>query len=130
MLSNDDLRSFYRDYIACLNNQNWDDLALYVSDCVTHNNKLLGLDGYREMLVNDYRAIPDLHFKIELLAVELPYIAARLRFNCSPQDGFLGLNYSGKSVSFCENVFYEISSGQITSVYSIIDKAAIEAQLL
>lgn len=130
MRSRDELRTFYHSYIDCLNGQNWSGLARFVSEIVTHNGRFLGIDGYREMLENDYRRIPDLRFEVEVLATEPPYIAARLRFNCSPQDGFLGLDFNGRSVSFCEHVFYEISGGQITSVHSIIDKAAIESQLL
>jgi predicted ester cyclase len=30
---------------------------------------------------------------------------------------------------FCENVFYEFREGKIDNVWSVIDKAAIEAQL-
>jgi predicted ester cyclase len=32
-------------------------------------------------------------------------------------------------VSFAENVFYEFGLSKITAVWSVIDKAAIEAQL-
>jgi predicted ester cyclase len=32
-------------------------------------------------------------------------------------------------VSFAENVFYEFRSGKVWQVWSVIDKAAIEAQL-
>ena len=36
---------------------------------------------------------------------------------------------NGKRVSFCENVFYEFGDDKIRQVWSVIDKAAIEAQL-
>jgi predicted ester cyclase len=39
------------------------------------------------------------------------------------------LRVAGRRVSFSENVFYEYKLGKIASVWSIIDKAAIEAQL-
>jgi len=32
-------------------------------------------------------------------------------------------------VSFTENVFYELNEGRIMNVWSVIDKAAVEAQL-
>ena len=32
-------------------------------------------------------------------------------------------------ISFAENVFYEVNDGKITHVLSVIDKAAIEAQI-
>jgi predicted ester cyclase len=34
-----------------------------------------------------------------------------------------------ESVSFSENVLYEFDDGKIRNVWSVIDKAAIEAQL-
>ena len=81
------------------------------------------------MLEQDFRDIPDLRFDIELLISEPPRIAARLKFDCSPAGRFLGLAVDGKRVSFCENVFYDFGDGKIRQVWSVIDKAAIEAQL-
>jgi predicted ester cyclase len=81
------------------------------------------------MLVKDFEDIPDLRFNIELLACTPPLVAARLAFNCSPKATFLGLDVHGRTVSFAENVFYEFKLGKIVSVWSVIDKAAIEAQL-
>src|SRR5438105_5024143 len=39
------------------------------------------------------------------------------------------VHVNGKRVSFTENVFYEFRSEKIREVWSVIDKAAIEAQL-
>ena len=50
-------------------------------------------------------------------------------FECSPRHEFLGLPVNGRKVSFTENVFYEFLGGRIRKVWSVIDKAAIEAQL-
>jgi predicted ester cyclase len=58
-----------------------------------------------------------------------PYIASLLGFDCTPKGTFLGLHVSGKRVSFTENVIYEFRSEKIVQVWSVIDKAAIEAQL-
>jgi SnoaL-like polyketide cyclase len=58
-----------------------------------------------------------------------PLVAARLAFRCSPKGKFLGLSVNGRMVSFAENVFYEFRLSKIASVWSVIDKAAIEAQL-
>jgi predicted ester cyclase len=41
----------------------------------------------------------------------------------------MGLPVNGKRVSFAENVFYETDGFKIKQVWSVIDKAAIEAQL-
>ena len=60
---------------------------------------------------------------------EPPYVASRLLFDCSPKGIFMGLPVNGRRISFSENVFYAFSGGRIRSVWSVIDKAAIEAQL-
>ncbi|MGV7218284.1 ester cyclase [Bradyrhizobium sp. UFLA05-112] len=123
------LADIYRSYIACLNRQDWPALGQFVHDNVSHNAKTLGLAGYRAMLEQDFREIPDLHFNIELLICDPPHIACRLTFDCTPVRTFLGLGVNGKRVSFCENVFYEFRDEKIWQVWSVVDKAAIEAQL-
>lgn len=123
------LSETYRAYIACLNQQDWSRLGMFVGDEVIHNDQRIGLSGYREMLERDFREIPDLHFEIQLLVCEPPRIASRLHFDCSPLGTFLGLPVNGKRVAFTENVFYEFHDGRIRQVWSIIDKAAIERQL-
>lgn len=81
------------------------------------------------MLEGNFSDIPDLHFDVELLICEPSYVASRLVFECSPKETFLGLNIDGQKVSFCENVFYAFQDGRIKDVWSVIDKAAIEAQI-
>ena len=123
------LSDLYRAYIDCLNRRDWEELAQYVDDEVEHNGRPLELSGYRDMLVRDFEDIPDLRFNVQLLACSPPLVAARLAFTCSPKGKFLGLNVNGRVVSFAENVFYEFKLSKIASVWSVIDKAAIEAQL-
>ena len=124
-----DLRNVYQGYIACLNRQDWDGLGAFVHEEARHNGMRLGLAGYRAMLERDFLDIPDLHFRIGLLVCEPPMIASRLDFDCTPRGQFLGLAVNGRKVAFSENVFYAFRSGKIEEVWSVIDKAAIEAQL-
>ena len=125
-----DLSDIYRNYIACLNRQDWANLSRFVNDDVSYNGRTIGLSGYREMLERDVYEIPDLYFNIQLLISDPPYIASRLRFDCTPKGNFLGLHVNGKRVSFTENVFYEFRGEKIENVWSVIDKAAIEALLI
>jgi predicted ester cyclase len=124
-----ELSDVYRDYIACLNAQDWPKLEQFVHDEVHYNGQRIGISGYREMLERDFYEIPDLYFDIQLLISDPPYIASRLGFDCTPKGKFLGLNVNGKRISFTENVFYEFRREKIAQVWSVIDKAAIEAQL-
>jgi len=124
-----DLRHRYRDYIACLNARDWTKLTDFVHDDVSYNGRRIGSAGYREMLERDVREIPDLRFAIQMLVADPPCIASRLSFDCTPKGTFLGLPVNGRRISFAENVFYGFRSEKIEQVWSIIDKAAIEAQL-
>lgn len=123
------LSTAYRDYLDCLNRQDWPQLGRFVHDHVRYNGDVIGLSGYRAMLTRDFAAIPDLHFDIDLLICEPPHIASRLAVDCTPEGTFLGLPVDGRRVSFTENVFYRFAGGKIEAVWSVIDKAAIEAQL-
>ncbi|MER8437063.1 ester cyclase [Mesorhizobium sp. M1312] len=124
-----DLSDVYRDYIACLNKQDWPKLGHFVDDEVIHNGRRLGLSGYLEMLERDFAQIPDLSFIVQMLISDPPYIASRLGFDCTPKERFLGLPVNGRRVSFAENVIYEFRDKKIVQVWSAIDKAAIESQL-
>ena len=123
------LERIYRAYIACLNRQDWDALGEFVADDARHNGRPFGLTGYRAMLENDFRTIPDLRFTIGLLAADPPLIAARLDFDCRPVGEFLGLPVNGKRVRFSENVFYRFEGCKIVEVWSLLDRDAVERQV-
>ncbi len=124
-----DLPGIYRRYIACLNRQDWPMLGQFVADDVTHNGRRFGLSGYTAMLEQDFREIRDLHFAIALLVAQPPFVASRLQFDCTPAGTFAGLPIHGRRIAFTENVFYQFRGEKIVEVWSVIDKAAIEAQL-
>ena len=56
-------------------------------------------------------------------------IASRLWFVCTPVGTLSDLPVNGKRVQFSENVFYEIETGRVRNVLSVIDKAAVAAQI-
>jgi predicted ester cyclase len=128
-MTDTELAELYRDYIACLNKRDWSALGQFVAHDVVHNGRAFGLSGYRKMLEQDYEDIPDLRFEVEMVTCDPPNVAARLVFDCSPKGEFQGLPVDGKRVQFAENVFYEWRDRRIAQVWSVIDRAAIEAQL-
>jgi predicted ester cyclase len=123
------LSELYLAYIACLNRQDWAKLGQFVDDDVIYNSQRIGLSGYREMLEKDFDDIPDLSFNVQMLLSDPPYIASRLGFDCRPKGMFFALPINGKRISFTENAIYEFRSDKIVQVWSVIDKAAIEAQV-
>jgi predicted ester cyclase len=128
-MTKEELSERYRAYIQCLNRRDWSRLGDHVGDEARYNGRTVGLDGYRKMLEADVAAIPDLTFEIDFLVVDPPVVGARLRFDCTPKGELLGLPVNGRRVAFTENVFYQFAQGKIDSVWSVIDQAAIRAQL-
>ena len=119
----------YSDYITYLNERDWTRLGDFVDTDVVHNGFKLGLTGYRGMLEQNVRDIPDLRFETELLVVQPPQIGSRMKFDCRPARSFFDLPINGRRVIFYENVFYRFDRSRIVQVCSIVGKAAIEAQL-
>lgn len=124
-----DLLTIYRGYLACLNERRWSRLGEYVAVDVSYNGGRLTLAGYRAMLEADTHAIPDLQFHPELLLADDHVVACRLYFRCHPQHAFLGFEPTGGPISFAENVFYRFDEGRIAEVWSVIDKEAIREQV-
>ena len=56
-------------------------------------------------------------------------IASRLCCGCTPVGTLFDLPVNGKRVQFRESVFYEIETGRVRNVLSVIDKAAVAAQI-
>lgn len=119
----------YERYIACLNARAWNKLSDFVAADVVHNGRALGVDGYRAMLEENYRDIPDLCFNADLVVADQSHIASRLRFDCTPVAEFDGIPVNGRRVVFHEHAFYTLREGKIAEVLPIIDKAAIEEQV-
>jgi predicted ester cyclase len=86
-----DLADIYRNYIACLNRQDWPNLGRFVHEDAVHNGRRLGVSGYRAMLEKDFDDIPDLYFDVRMLISDPPCVASRIQFDCSPKGTFLGL---------------------------------------
>ncbi|MDM9627350.1 ester cyclase [Rhizobium sp. S152] len=128
-MSTSTLAEIYRGYIDCLNKQDWPSLGRFVDDNVSYNGQRVGLSGYRDMLVRDFEAIPGLSFTIDFIVADGPRLGSRLLFDCTPKGQLFGFPVNGRRVAFTENVFYEFAEGRIIAVWSVIDKAAIEAQL-
>ena len=123
------IEEIYKDYLACLNLQDWHELGRFVTEGVCHNGRAFGLAGYRRMLEGDFRAIPDLRFQAMLIAATPPVLACRLAFDCTPVGDLFGMPVNGRRIRFDEHAFYRFENGRIEEVWSIIDQAAIARQL-
>ena len=99
----------YRDYIACLNRQDWVELGRFVRDDVRHNGRSFGLTGYRVMLEGDFDAI-SIFISRSRSSSPKRLMWRAVRFDRTPKAMLFGLPVNGKRISFCENVIYEFLS--------------------
>lgn len=123
------VRARYLEYIAILNERRFDDLTEHVEPRLTYNGEPLTREEYQDLLRGDARAIPDLVYDVHDLVVEEQRIAARIVFRCTPEQEFLGLAPTGRSIEFAEHVFYRLREGRIAEVRSLIDRDRVREQL-
>src|SRR5262245_5175723 len=80
-----DLDGIYRAYLDALNTRRLDDLDRFVHDHVVHNGRAMSRQQYAELIAEDVRNIPDLHFAVDLLVTGNDVVACRLWFDCTPE---------------------------------------------
>jgi predicted ester cyclase len=129
MMTGAELESRYRAYLDALNERRLDDLVHYVQDELSYNGETMTRRQYRDLIAGDIAAIPDLFFDAEIIVAAADRVACRLVFDCTPQHEFLGFTPDGARLRFAEHVFYRFHDGRIAAVSSLIDRAAIVAQL-
>ncbi|MCO1659890.1 ester cyclase [Pseudonocardia humida] len=123
-----DLEEVYRAYIDALNGRRLDDLDQFVHALVVYNDRTISRQQYAEMIAEDVRRIPDLHFTVDLLVTGDDVVACRLWFDCTPEHEFAGIAPTGRRVTFAEHVFYRFRDGRIERVWSLIDTDAVRDQ--
>jgi predicted ester cyclase len=117
-------------YLAALNQRRLDDLADFVHDELTYNGSPMTLAQYRDLLAADIDAVPDLFYDARILVTGGDQVACRLLFSCTPWKEFLGFTPNGARLTFAEHVFYQFRDGKIAAVTSLIDRYAIQTQLM
>jgi predicted ester cyclase len=129
-MSADDLRAFLNRYVRCLNERNFDDLALIVGDELTHNGQRMNRQQWWEGPVGQHlAAVPDQTWTIEDMVIAGDRIAVRYQDSGTPTGSWIGLDPTGARISFREYVFYTVSGGRITEVWSVFDSEAVRRQL-
>ncbi len=124
-----DLEARYRAYLDVLNGRRLDDLEHFVQDELTYNGEPLTRKQYQDLIAADIEAIPDLVYDAHLVVASGDQVACRLVFDCTPRQEFFGFTPDGRRLVFAEHVFYRFRGGRIAAVSSLIDRAAIAAQL-
>jgi predicted ester cyclase len=121
-----DRERLYRRYISYLNDRRIEELGEFVHEKLSYNGQPMTLLDDQNLIAGGISAIPALFFDIHLLVIDGDRLASRLNFDCTPQGEFLGLQPTGKPVSFSEHVFY-IKTGSSTSLHSRLYQCVAQA---
>lgn len=121
-MSAHELRAFLDHYVRCLNERSVDDLALIVSDELTHNGQRMTRQQWWEGPVGQHlAAVPDQTWTIEDVVIAEDRIAVRYQDSGTPTSRWIGLEPTGARISFREYVFYAVSGGRITDAWSVFE---------
>ena len=126
---NGHLERVYRAYLDALNERRLGDLGEFVHDQLVYNDRPISRQQYAQLIAEDVRNIPDLHFTIDLCVAADDVVACRLWFDCTPAHEFAGIPPTGRRVTFAEHVFYRFRDGRIEQVWSLIDTDALRDQM-
>ena len=129
-MSAEELRAFLDHYVRCLNERNVDGLALIVADDITHNGERMTRQQWWDGPVGQHlAAVPDQAWAIEDAVIAGDRIAVRYQDSGTPTGSWIGMDPTGARISFREYVFYTVSGGRITAVWSVFDSEAVRRQL-
>jgi predicted ester cyclase len=118
----------YRDYIARLNERDWENLRQFVSSDARHNAAHSASPAITPCL-NAIRGDPGPPVHPRAFGPRAAPCCEPAPVRLPARGLFLGLAVNGRSVVFAENVFYRFHGEKIDDVRSVIDWAAIEARL-
>ncbi|RRR72522.1 ester cyclase [Streptomyces sp. RP5T] len=128
-MSENDLKSWYLQYVAALDGRRLDEMDQFIADEVTLN----GTPGRRADVIADMRsileAVPDMRWQVQELLFDRDRIAVRAVNTGTPQKEWLGIAPTGKSFTIVEYAIYRVRDGRFVEMTNLHDSADILRQL-
>jgi steroid delta-isomerase-like uncharacterized protein len=94
-----------------------------------HNGESRGRDGQKAGVRAFLDGFADLHDEIELLVAEGEWVAAHQSWTGTHSGPFLGVEATGKRVSFPSTALLRIADGMIAEAIDVVGIAELMAQL-
>ncbi|GAA4879542.1 ester cyclase [Actinomycetospora straminea] len=128
-MTDEDLRAFYRRYVATLDAHRLDEMDRFVADDVVLN----GEPGTRDDVVADMRrivdAVPDFHWEVTELLVDGDRIAARVVNTGTPVAEWRGIVPTGASFEIVEYAIYRVADGRFVQMTNLHDTSDARRQV-
>jgi predicted ester cyclase len=128
-MSTTDLRAVYAEYLRAANAREWHRMAEFAHDTVIFNGETVSRDDYVAAMRQAVDSVPNLVWHLDDLVVEGDRVAARLTDTGTPVQEWLGLQPTGRDVTFTECAFYHFRDGRFEKMWYLLDARTIEKQL-
>ncbi|MEU8607753.1 ester cyclase [Actinoplanes sp. NPDC048791] len=124
-----DLRKVYRDYLDAVNARELHRMAEFAHDTIVFNGEPVSRDDYVAALQQAMDSVQNLVYHLEDLIIEGDRVAARLTDTGTPVKEWLGLQPTGRDVTFTEYAFYHFRDGRFERMWYLLDAQSIARQL-
>ncbi|WP_033343202.1 ester cyclase [Catenuloplanes japonicus] len=124
-----DLRALYLDHIEAINAREFDRMAEFAHDTIVFNGEPVSRDDYVATMKQHMSAVDGFVWRLDDLLIEGDRVAARLTDTGTPVTEWLGLQPTGRSVTFTEYAFYHFRDGRFAHMWYLLDAQAIARQL-
>jgi predicted ester cyclase len=104
-------------------------MAEFAHDTVIFNGETVSRDDYVAAMRQAVDSVPNLVWHLDDLVVEGDRVAARLTDTGTPVQEWLGLQPTGRDVTFTECAFYHFRDGRFEKMWYLLDARTIEKQL-
>jgi predicted ester cyclase len=123
------LRKVYLDYLEAVNARELHRMAEFAHDTIVFNGESVSRDEYVAALQQAMDSVQNLVYHLEDLIIEGDRVAARLTDTGTPVKEWLGLQPTGRDITFTEYAFYHFRDGRFERMWYLLDAQAIEQQL-
>ena len=128
-MSTADLRKVYLAYLEAANAREFHRMAEFAHDTIVFNGEPVSRDDYVAAMQQAVDSVQDFVWRLDDLIIEGDRVAARLTDNGTPVKEWLGLQPTGRTVTFTEYAFYHFRDGRIEQMWYLLDARTIEKQL-
>ena len=124
-----DLRKVYLAYLEAANAREFHRMAEFAHDTIIFNGETASRDDYTAAMQQAVDSVQNLAWRLDDLIIEGDRVAARLTDTGTPVKEWLGLQPTGRDVTFTEYAFYHFRDGRFERMWYLLDTQAIAKQL-
>ncbi len=129
LMTDIDLRDFYKRYVEALNAREFDRMDEFVPESIVMHSEPSTREALVAQLNSIVDAVPDFHWEVQELAINGDSIAVRAINTGTPTKEWLGVAPTGKPIEIVEYAIYRVHDGKFLHMSAVHDAEALQKQL-